>query len=245
MQKKHLVFIPVYNEEDTIEEIVSQILQLPYNLDILVIDDGSSDGTREIAKQLRGIRVVLHSQNLGYGQTLIDGFHYASELGFDYLITIDSDKQHQPGEIPLFLEKANKGSWDIISGSRYLGASSENYLEAPEDRVKVNQRITQKINQLTGYHLTDSFCGFKMYRVEALQKLHLTETGYGMPLELWIQAWKNNLTITEVPVKLIYFDHRLEKATPLRTFRRYRYYLQIIKNETQKYETTDISRAPR
>jgi len=245
MDKTYLVFIPVYNEKDTIGEIVDQIRQLPYDLDILVIDDGSSDGTREILNRRNDIRVILHHENLGYGQTLIDGFRRASEQGFDYVITIDSDKQHQPREIPLFIEKAEQGRWDIISGSRYLGASGEDYLEAPEDRVKVNQRITRKINQLTGYQLTDSFCGFKLYRVKALEKFQLDETDYGMPLQLWLQAWKNNLKVTEVPVKLIYFDHRVSRASPLRSFRRYRYYLQIIEKEIQKYETTDISSTSR
>jgi len=241
MEKTFLVFIPVYNEEDTIGEIVEQIRQLPYNTDILVIDDGSSDGTRGLLNQMRGIRVLFHEKNLGYGQTLIDGFLWASEQAYDYLITIDSDKQHQPGEIPLFIKKAEQGLWDIISGSRYLKASGKDYLEAPTDRVKVNQRITQKINQLTGYQLTDTFCGFKMYRVQGLQKLHLTETDYGMPLQLWVQAWKNQLSVTEVPVKLIYFDHRVPRATAFPTFRRYRYYLQILEKEIHKHETTDIS----
>jgi dolichol-phosphate mannosyltransferase len=245
MEKTYLVFIPVYNEQDTIGEIVEQIRQLPYNMDILVIDDGSSDGTRKLLSRMQAIHVLFHDQNLGYGQTLIDGFHWASQQGYDYVITIDSDKQHQPGEISRFVEKAQTGSWDIISGSRYLKASGEDYLDAPTDRVKVNQRITQKINQLTGYQLTDTFCGFKMYRVKALEKLHLTETDYGMPLQLWIQAWKNSLTVTEVPVELIYFDHRVSRASPLRSFRRYRYYLQIIEKEIQKYETTDISGTPR
>lgn len=245
MKKTFLVFIPVYNEVDTIGEIVEQIRQLPYNIDILVIDDGSSDGTRGLLNQMRGVRVLFHEENLGYGQTLIDGFRWASEQAYDYLITIDSDKQHQPGEISLFIEKAQEESWDIISGSRYLKASGEDYLEAPTDRVKVNQRITQKINQLTGYQLTDTFCGFKLYRVKALEKLHLTEADYGMPLQLWIQAGKNNLTVTEVPVELIYFDHRVSRAIPLRSFRRYRYYLQIIEKEIQKYEITDISSASR
>jgi dolichol-phosphate mannosyltransferase len=241
MEKTYLVFIPVYNEEDTIGEIVGQIRQLPYHIDILVIDDGSSDGTRRMLDQLGAIHALFHDQNLGYGQTLIDGFHWACQQGYDHVITIDSDKQHQPGEISLFIEKAKEGTWDIISGSRYLKASGEDYLEAPTDRVKVNQRITQKINQLTGYQLTDTFCGFKMYRVEALQKLYLTEKGYGMPLQLWIQAWKNSLTVTEVPVELIYFDHRVSRALPYHTFRRYRYYLQIIEKEIKKYETTNIS----
>ena len=245
MNKKYLVFIPVYNEKKSIRDILDQVRHLPDDLDILVIDDGSTDTTPSILREITGIQVIYHGHNKGYGQTLIDGFEYAIRKGYEYIITIDSDKQHQPGEISKFIEASEARDDDIISGSRYLKPSQDAFLEAPEDRIRVNRRITEHINRLTGYQLTDSFCGFKLYRVEALKRLQLTETGYGMPLQLWIQAWKQNLKVSEVAVELIYFDHRAEQSPPTKTFRRYRYYLQIIKNETEKHETFDISSTPR
>lgn len=247
MSKHYLVFIPVYNEQENIRSIVEQIQDLPYKLDILLIDDGSHDNTKAVLRQLSGIHTIFHASNEGYGQTLIDGFNYAMEKGYENVITIDSDKQHQPGEIPLFIEAAEGSHSDILSGSRYLHSGQETYMKAPADRVKVNRRITEKINYLTGFQLTDTFCGFKLYRVDALKKLHLTEPGYGMPLQLWIQAGKNRLSVSEVPVELIYFDHNTGDAYPsfMNLCRRYRYYLKIIEKETQAYETTYISRSSR
>ena len=247
MKNDYLVFIPVYNEAENIREIIEQIQDLPYNLEILVIDDGSEDDTKAVLKQLPGIHAIFHASNEGYGQTLIDGFNYAMDKGYDKIITIDSDKQHQPGEIPQFIEAAETSPVDILSGSRYLHPGQETYMKAPADRVKVNRRITEQINYLTGYHLTDAFCGFKLYRVDALKKLRLTEPGYGMPLQLWIQAGKNRLSVSEVPVELIYFDHNAADAYPsfMNLCRRYRYYLKIIEKEFQAHETTDISRSSR
>jgi len=247
MSKNHLVFIPVYNEEKNIHQIIRQIQKLPYDLDVLVIDDGSQDKTKAVLQEIDGIHTIFHASNEGYGQTLIDGFNYAIDRRYENIITIDSDKQHQPKEIPLFLEAAEGSRSDIISGSRYLHPDQETYMKAPVDRVKVNRRITEKINFLTGYHLTDAFCGFKLYRVDALKKLKLTEPGYGMPLQLWIQAGKNKLSVSEVPVELIYFDHNTGVAYPsfMNLCRRYRYYLKIIDKATQAHETTYISRPSR
>ncbi len=242
-----LVFIPVYNEEKNIRQIIGQIRQLPYDLDVLVIDDGSTDNTKAILRKIPAIHTIFHGVNQGYGQTLLDGFDYAIEEGYENVITIDSDKQHQPEEIPVFLEAAKGNHPDILSGSRYLQAGEATYRKAPPDRVKVNRRITKKINSITGYHLTDAFCGFKLYRVDALKKLHLTEQGYGMPLQLWMQAWRKGLSVEEIPVELIYISHAPADTPGALTnlFRRYRYYLQIIEKEKEPYETSGISRPSR
>ncbi len=240
----YLVFIPAYNEASTIGQIIGQIHQLREDPDILVIDDGSGDSTRDILEKTSGIYTLYHQANLGYGQTLIDGFNFAGEKGYEYVITIDSDKQHQPSEIPLFIEQSKQLGVDILSGSRYLHPSGEGLMKAPADRVKVNRRITARINQITGYRLTDAFCGFKLYRVKALNRLNLNEQGYGMPLQFWIQAWKKGLTLRELPVQMIYFDHDpTVRASHSNLCQRYKYYLDVIEKEKMTYETTDISRS--
>ncbi len=241
-----LVFIPVYNEESSIRAIVQEIRHTTENVDVLVIDDGSTDHTPYIVQQIDDVYNIRHTTNEGYGKTLIDGFNYAAEKDYQYVITIDSDKQHQPGEINKFISVVKQYDSDIISGSRYLEVSPEDIVKAPEDRIRVNNRITDIINRMTGFQLTDSFCGFKLYRVEALRKLSLTETGYGLPLQLWIQAWKKGLTVTEIPVQLIYFDHTaLQTSSWSNMFRRYKYYLQIIQKEAEDYEYNDNSSTSR
>ena len=98
--------------------------------------------------------------------------------------------------------------------------------------MSVNEEIAKTINEITGYGLTDSFCGFKAYKVDALKKLNLTETSYGMPLQLWIQAWKNGLTVKEIPIALIYFDRTREFPGSLRKKEaRLNYYRDVIDRE--------------
>ena len=242
--KKYLIFIPVFNEAESIKDIINKVRETCPNSDILIIDDGSTDKTPQLLENENDLHIIKHSENEGYGKTLIDGFNFSIARGYEYVITIDSDKQHQPEEIRNFTDIIEREDWDIISGSRYLKYNKDTLAEAPEDRRKVNQRITQKINKLTGYNLTDSFCGFKLYKVSSLKKLDLKEHGYGMPLELWIQAWKQDFNITEVPVALIYLDKETDQTSSYRNvFRRYRYYLKIIEKEIKNYEDISFSSA--
>jgi len=241
-----LIFIPVFNEASSITEILGKVRKATSTAEILVIDDGSTDKTPELLKKEGNIHVIQHSQNEGYGKTLIDGFNFAINGKYDYVITLDSDEQHQPEEIIKFTKTVETENWDIVSGSRYLQKNKEQLNVAPADRKKINHRITEYINHLTGYDLTDSFCGFKLYKVNSLKKLNLTEHGYGMPLELWMQAWKHLFRIKEVPVDLIYLDKDTNQTSSYqKIFRRYKYYLQIIEKEIKDYEDISISSASR
>lgn len=242
--KNILVFIPVYNEARSIRSIIHEIRNTTEDVDILIIDDGSTDETPTILKKTENIHAIRHSENQGYGKTLIDGFTYATDKGYKYVITIDSDKQHQPREINKFLKATQQHNSDIISGSRYLNITQDELKKAPADRIKINRKITSIINSITGFQLTDSFCGFKLYKVKALRQLNLTEKGYGLPLQLWFQAWKKGLTVSEIPVQLIYFDHTPRQTSSWQNmFRRYRYYLRIIQKETDSHEYNDYSSA--
>ena len=104
----------------------------------------------------------------------------------DVLITMDCDGQHEPARIPVLLEAIHDA--DIVSGSRYFRDFRLKILATPEDRRRINETITAELNEVLGLHLTDAFCGFKAYRRNALDKLHITETGWGMPLQLLVQA---------------------------------------------------------
>jgi len=236
----NLIVIPIYNEQKHIFNVLREVRKY-YLEDLVVINDGSTDESKNIVEEIAScskikgkLIIINHLKNEGYGKSLIEGINFARNNNYKYLLTLDCDEQHEPELIPQFLKEIKRGEIDIVSGSRYL--SFQKQIDTPpEDRYIINRKITRMINQVTSYGLTDSFCGFKVYRVESLKKLELTEKGYGLPLQLWVQACKNNLTVKELPVSMIYKDKN-------RTFGNYldnpetrlRYYQKIIDNEVKK-----------
>lgn len=200
---RYLVAIPVFNEAATLPMVLAEVRR--HARDILVVDDGSTDGTPRLLQAERGVCQIRHHVNLGYGQALIDAFRFAIEHDYDWLITLDCDEQHEPAWIPEFLRAAQEDDADIISGSRYLEVFKGNS-RPPLDRRAINQKVTDLLNEVLGLNLTDTFCGFKAYRVAALRRLNITVPGYGMPLQLWVQAVREGLRIREIPVRLIYRD---------------------------------------
>lgn len=202
MKRKILTALPVYNEVEHVAAVLDQVGR--YSPETLVIDDGSTDGTSDLLAARKWLHVITHRENRGYGAALISAFQFALRGGYDVLVTIDCDGQHEPHRIPEFAAACDE-EVDIVSGSRYLKRFAGDS-QPPDDRRRINRQITAELNQLLGWHLTDAFCGFKAYRVPALAALELTESGYAMPLELWVQAAKHGLRIVELPVPLIYLD---------------------------------------
>lgn len=201
---RFLTALPVFNEAASVNEVLDEVVR--HSDDILVVDDGSSDGTSELLSQRNDIQIETHPENRGYGAALITAFDFARGNGYDVVVTIDCDGQHEPQRIPAFFE-ACTADVDIVSGSRYL-KQFEGDSEPPEQRRRVNKMVTAELNRRLGLELTDAFCGFKAYRVEAITELRLEEFGYGMPLELWVHAAAARLRIVEVPVPLIYLDEK-------------------------------------
>jgi dolichol-phosphate mannosyltransferase len=243
-----LIAIPVFNEFKYVEHVLDKV-KCYHDDDILVIDDGSTDGTADILAGRDDIRLIRHPENRGYGQSIIDAFRWADAHGYDWVITMDCDEQHEPEMIPQFLREVRSDRWDIISGSRYLSPSAEDDLP-PSDRRAINAAITSRINDLLNLNLTDAFCGFKAHRACAMRKLNLDEPGYAFPVQLWPRAAAAGLRITEIPVRLIYND-------PTRHFGgnlddpqvRLRHYLDLLDAEiartrnaaVYKHETDDCS----
>ena len=197
-QPKFLTALPVFNEVRHVEEVLDEVLR--FTPHVLVVDDGSTDGTsRLLADRLErqgDIRVVRHPQNRGYGAALATAFRETLSGDWDGLVTIDCDGQHQPRLIPAFTD---------VSGSRYLKVFDGDS-RPPESRRRINETITAEINARLGLSLTDAFCGFKAYTRRALEALHVTEFGYAMPLEVWVQASVAGLRVVELPVPLLYLD---------------------------------------
>ena len=209
---RYLVAIPVYNEQAYVARVLEAVLS--YTDDVLVIDDGSTDRTVELLPAFP-VDVIRHGVNRGYGRSMRDAFAWAAVHGFEWVITMDCDEQHEPASIPLFIDAARTDRHDVISGSRYLNTSLDAVGSPPQDRRTINQTITTEINQRLGLKLTDSFCGFKAYRVSALKRLILSENGYAFPMQFWVQAVAAGLRIVEIPVKLIYNDPNRSFGGPL------------------------------
>ena len=203
MRNRTLTALPVYNEAEHLTAVLAEALR--YSEQVLVVDDGSTDGTSELLAARHDVHRIRHHRNRGYGAALRSAFDFAVRAGYEILVTIDCDGQHEPQRIPQFVEACR--SADVVSGSRYLKRFAGDS-RPPQDRRRVNRLITDELNRRLGLSLTDAFCGFKAYRVAALSRIELAETGYAMPLELWVRAAELGLRIVELPVPLIYLDER-------------------------------------
>lgn len=198
---KWIAALPVYNEENYVDSVLTEVTKYADN--VLVVNDGSSDGTAQRLENWSHVHVAHHPQNRGYGAALKTAFQFAIDHDYEYLITLDCDGQHQPKRLPRFVSACKNA--DIVSGSRYLKHYAGDSLP-PSQRLFINKQITRQLNELLCLNLTDAFCGFKAYRVEALKLLDIEDDGYAMPLELWVQAAMRGLRVIEIPVPLIYLD---------------------------------------
>jgi glycosyltransferase involved in cell wall biosynthesis len=218
--------MPVYNEAGTVGSVLEAV-RSHFDGWVVVVDDGSTDETARVVEARDDVLLFQHPVNRGYGASLRSGFAVALELGADSLITMDCDGQHEPRHIVEFCEDLQACGADIVSGSRYLPASGESG-NAPKDRQAINLRVTEAINEVTGWGLTDAFCGFKAYRAEALRRIRIDEPGYAMPLEMWARAWLEGLAVCEMPVERIYNDHDRSFGQDLDDpERRYAYYIAV------------------
>lgn len=235
---RFLTALPVFNEVRHVTEVLDEVAK--YASDVLVVDDGSTDGTRELLEARNDISLVVHEQNRGYGAALLTAFEYAIVMRYDIIVTIDCDGQHEPQRISQLAYDCAEAA--ILSGSRYLDHDQDTST-VPSDRRRINQIITAELNERLGLNITDAFCGFKAYCTNALAKLELTETGYAMPLELWVQAAKHNLKIREISVPLIYLDEERSFGGALDTAElRLKYYRDVIDRALQRWESSEAAR---
>jgi dolichol-phosphate mannosyltransferase len=229
---KFLTAIPVYNEERHVEDVLREVRR--YSPNILVVNDGSSDGTAELLGGQRDIDVIRHGRNQGYGAALISAFAYALRQDVDVLVTMDCDGQHEPSRIPVLLEAIHDA--DIVSGSRYLRDFRQDTV-APQDRQQINTLITRELNRRYGLNLTDAFCGFKAYRRSALSRLRITETSWGMPLQLWVQSARLGLRVKEVGVPRVYLDpNRAFGGVLNNAEERLTYYRRVIETADRDFQ---------
>ncbi|GAC1463558.1 MAG: glycosyltransferase family 2 protein [Isosphaeraceae bacterium] len=196
-----LTAIPVYNEEAHLEPVLKEILR--HAADVLVVDDGSTDRTPLLLRAFPRVEVIRHPRNLGYGAGLRSAFQYTLDSHYEGLVTIDCDGQHEPSLIPMIASRLRDA--DIVSGSRYLEVFDPSQAP-PEERRRINVEVSRWLNECLALNVTDAFCGFKAYRSSALPCFDITDDGYAMPLQVWVQAVRHGLKIIELPVPLVYLD---------------------------------------
>ena len=193
---KSIVIIPAFNEEVAISSIVKRSMK--YVNEVLVVDDGSTDRTSQIAKDA-GARVIKHYNNLGKGVSLKDAF--AEVKGYDIVVTIDGDGQHNPDEIPNLVRPIMEGRADLVNGSRYLDGFDD---ETPAYR-RVGQRVLDIATNVTsGTHVTDSQSGFRAFSGKTIPYFRFRDTGFGIESEMLADAAENNFRIVEVPITVRY-----------------------------------------
>lgn len=239
MKRRVLTALPVFNEAAHVLGVLAEVRKSAH--DMLVVDDGSTDATPAILGTQPDVGVIRHPTNRGYGAALKSAFDYAVQHGYDVLVTIDCDGQHEPGLIPEATARVfpSRGETvDIVSGSRYLSRFA-NGTAPPEERRRINVAVTEFLNSELGLKLTDAFCGFKAYRVKTLRSLDISEPGYGMPLQLWIQAAALGLKIVEFPVPLVYLEEERSFGGSLDDGRqRMAYYQEVMQCELRAVKNT-------
>ena len=193
---KTIVIIPAFNEQAAIGEVVQKSLQ--YADDVLVVDDGSSDNTSEIAEKA-GASLLKHPTNFGKGVSLKDAFGKVE--GYDIVVTIDGDGQHNPDEIPDLIKPIQEDRADFVNGSRYIDGFDEN---TPAYR-RVGQTVLDIATNITaGTHVTDSQSGFRAFSGKTISCYKFRDPGFGIESEMIADAAENNLRIIEVPITVKY-----------------------------------------
>ena len=196
--KKIVILIPAYNESRFIGSIVLQASEYG---NVIVIDDGSMDGTGEIARRA-GAMVIRHEVNQGKGAALNTGFHYASQLPADAVVALDGDGQHRCSDIPGVAVPILSGAADLVVGSRFLERKSR----IPRWRIAGQQALTWATNFSSGARLTDSQSGFRAFSPALLRRFNFDTAGFSVESEMQFLVKDGQLRVVEVPIQVSYAD---------------------------------------
>lgn len=200
---KIVALIPAYKEETTIADVLARTRS--FVDEMIVVNDGSPDNTAEVASS-NGAVVISHIINRGLGAAIGTGFALAKKRGADVVITLDADGQHDPAEIPKFVEAIKNGA-DVVIGSRMLTRTG-----MPWYRQVANLLGNMTTLVLFGAYVTDSQSGFRAFTKEAMAKIEIKTNRMEVSSELIAESKKHGLKITEVPIKAIYTDYSLSKG---------------------------------
>lgn len=205
-----IVIIPTYNEKENIEKIIRAVFGLDKCFHILVIDDGSPDGTAAIVKRLiadefaNRLFILERSGKLGLGTAYIAGFKWALEHDYEYVFEMDADFSHDPADLPRLYAACHDEGYDLAIGSRYV--SGVNVVNWPMGRVLMSYFASKYVRFVTGFSVHDTTAGFKCYKRRVLASIPLDEVrfkGYGFQIEMKYTAYKMGFRIKEVPVVFV------------------------------------------
>lgn len=217
MLLKSLVIIPTYNEKENIDAIVRKILSYPEGFEMLIVDDGSPDGTAQIVKNLQKeysgrLHLKERAGKLGLGTAYIFGFKWAIENKYDFIFEIDADFSHNPDDLLRLFQACKEGA-DLAIGSRYV--NGVNVVNWPMSRVLTSYYGSAYVRAITGMTIRDTTAGFKCYKRRVLETIALDEIkliGYGFQIEMKFRAWKHGFNIKEVS---IIFQDRTQGASKM------------------------------
>ncbi len=203
---KKLVIIPTYNEKENIEDIIRAVFALPGNFHILVIDDGSPDGTAAIVKSLQAtaeqrLHLIERSGKLGLGTAYLTGFRWALEQGYDYIFEMDADFSHDPKDLLRLHNACTEGGADLSVGSRYCNGVS--VVDWPMSRIIMSYFASAYVRGVLRMHVYDTTAGFVCYSRKVLETMNLEDVrmkGYGFQIEMKYTAWKLGFKLQEVPI---------------------------------------------
>ncbi|MBL4655726.1 MAG: polyprenol monophosphomannose synthase [Bacteroidia bacterium] len=201
-----LVIIPTYNEKENIEDIIRRVLSLEKDFDILIIDDGSPDGTGDIVKRLIAEfdgRVFMEERTgkQGLGTAYIHGFKWALEKNYQYIFEMDADFSHNPEDLVRLHDACIDENADLVIGSRYI--SGVNVVNWPMGRVLMSYFASVYVRWITGMKIMDATAGFKCYRAEVLKTIQIDKikfVGYAFQIEMKFTTWKLGFKILEIPI---------------------------------------------
>ena len=207
-----IVIIPTYNEKENIEKIIRAVFSLDGLFHILVIEDGSPDGTAQIVKGLQGefperLHMIEREGKLGLGTAYIAGFKWSVEHGYDYIFEMDADFSHNPQDLPLLYNACCEGGADLAIGSRYCNGVS--VINWPIGRVVMSYFASVYVRTILGMKVYDTTAGFKCYRRKVLETIDLDKVkmkGYGFQIEMKYSTYRLGFKIIEVPI--IFVDRK-------------------------------------
>jgi len=193
-----VVTTEAYNEQDNIEKVLSR---MPEGYYVVLVDDGSTDRTVEVASRFENVKVVSHPVNLGQGVAFVTGLKIAIDEGFKYMVHLDSDGQHNPGDIPRFEKELMEGTAEVIVGSRVLGSRGKTTFL----RHYFLPVVAKILNLITHYNMTDPMCGFRGYNLDSLRPILSIFDDYHSPqhnaVEMFIRFSRAGIKVKEIPVE--------------------------------------------